>query len=354
MEEELLRRAMKLIKGEGEEKGEEGRCEVRENAKSDVDLLDAYSRAVITVAEAVGSAVVGVYVGTESPENKRVQSGSGSGVIIAPDGFILTNDHVVHDARQLSVTLTNGTTTPATLVGVDPATDLAVIRAEGSGLPFATLGESSLLRVGQLVIAIGNPLGFQSTVSTGVVSALGRALRSRQGRLIENIVQHTAPLNPGNSGGPLVDSRGRIVGINTAIIMMAQGIGFAIPSDTARWVVSQLLTHGHVRRGYLGITAQQRPLNRRWVRFHNLKNDLAVEVVSVIPDSPASKSGIREGDLIVFLNDQEVTSVDHIHRLLGEWPVGKLMKITVIRGQERLGKEVIPAEEMTADPLGRN
>ena len=351
MNEESLRRTMQLIKGEGEEKGAEERCEVRENAKSDVELLDAYSRAVITVAEAVGPAVVGIHAGMESTDYQRVQSGLGSGVIIAPDGFILTNDHVVHDATQLSVTLTNGSTIPATLVGVDPATDLAAIRAESSGFPFAAFGESSLLRVGQLIIAIGNPLGFQSTVSTGVVSALGRTLRSRQGRLIENIVQHTAPLNPGNSGGPLVDSRGRIVGINTAIIMRAQGIGFAIPSDTARWVVSQLLTHGRVHRGYLGITAQQRPLSRRLVRFHNLENDFAVEVVSVMPDSPASRSGIRRGDLIVFLNGEEVTTVDHIHRFLGEWPVGKLMKITVIRGQERIEKEVIPAEEMTLDSL---
>jgi S1-C subfamily serine protease len=234
-------------------------------------------------------------------------------------------------------------------VGVDPATDLAVIRADGSGLPYATLGDSGAVRVGQLIIAIGNPFGFQSTVSTGVVSALGRALRSQQGRLIENIIQHTAPLNPGNSGGPLVDSRGRIVGINTAIIMIAQGIGFSIPSNTAKWVVSQLLTYGRVRRAYLGITAQQRPLIRRLVRFHNLKNDFAVEVMSVMPDSPAAKGGIREGDLIVAINDQEVTSVDHIHSFLGEWPVGKPVKLSVIRVLGRLEKEVIPSDEKTED-----
>ena len=347
MDEESLQRAMKFIRGEGEEKGAEGRCEVKEEGKSDVELLDAYSRAVITVVDAVGPAVVGVSAGVNSGGSGTGQIGSGSGVIIAPDGYILTNDHVVHDARQLSVTLTNGTTLPAARVGVDPATDLAVIRADGSGLPYASLGDSNSLHAGQLIIAIGNPFGFQSTVSTGVVSALGRALRSQQGRLIENIIQHTAPLNPGNSGGPLVDSRGRIVGINTAIIIMAQGIGFSIPSDTAKWVVSQLLTHGRVRRGYLGITAQQRPLSRRLVRFHNLKSDFCVEVVSIMPDSPAATGGIREGDLIVSLNDQEVSSVDHIHRFLGEWPVGKPVRLTVIRGQERLGKEVIPSEERT-------
>src|SRR5208337_2880487 len=227
MDEERLQHLMKLIQGDGVEKSAEGRCEVKEDEKSDVELLDAYSRAVITVVDAVGPAVLSISVGTQPRGNETEKTGSGSGVMIAPDGYILTNDHVVHNAGQISVTLTDGTTLPATLVGVDPATDLAVIRADGSGLPYATLGDSSSLRVGQLIIAIGNPFGFQSTVSTGVVSALGRALRSRQGRLIENIIQHTAPLNPGNSGGPLVDSRGRIIGINTAIIMMAQGIGFS-------------------------------------------------------------------------------------------------------------------------------
>lgn len=349
MDKKPLQSVIKLITGEGEEQNIEGRCEVREDDKTDVDLLDAYSRAVITVVDAVGPAVVSVSVNIRSGGNESDQVGSGSGVVIAPDGYILTNDHVVHKATQLSVTLTNGTTLPATRVGVDPATDLAVIRADGSGLPYATIGESGSLRVGQLIIAIGNPFGFQSTVSTGVVSALGRALRSRQGRLIENIIQHTAPLNPGNSGGPLVDSRGRIVGINTAIIIMAQGIGFSIPSNTAKWVVSQLLTYGRVRRGFLGITAQQRPLGRRLVIFHNLKSDFAVEVVSIIPDGPAARSGIMKGDLIVAINGQETTSVDHIHRFLGDWPVGKSVTMTIIRSQERLEKEVIPSDEKTPE-----
>jgi S1-C subfamily serine protease len=345
MDEKSLQRAIKLVKGEGEEKGEESRCRIKESEKPDVELLDAYSRAVITVVDAVGPAVVGVSVGAHSPRNEPERIGSGSGVLIAPDGYILTNDHVVHNAGRLAVTLTSGATLPATVVGVDPPTDLAVIRAEGSGLPYATLGDSGLLRVGQLTIAIGNPFGFQSTVSTGVVSALGRALRSRAGRLIENIIQHTAPLNPGNSGGPLVDSRGLIVGINTAIIMMAQGIGFSIPSNTAKLVVSQLLTHGRVRRGYLGITAQQRPLSRRAVRFHKLTTDFAVEVVSMIRDSPAAKSDVREGDLIVAINGREVSSVDDLHHFLDEWPAGKPVNLTVIRGQERIEKEVTPAEE---------
>jgi S1-C subfamily serine protease len=198
--------------------------------------------------------------------------------------------------------------------------------------------------VGQLVIAIGNPFGFQSTVSTGVVSAVGRALRSREGRLIENIVQHTAPLNPGNSGGPLVDSRGRVVGVNTAIIVMAQGIGFAIPSNTAKWVVSQLLTHGRVRRGYLGIAGQQRRLDRRITRYHQLEDDLAVEVVSVSSEGPAARAGIMQGDLIVRISDQPVTSVDDIHRFLSEWPIGEAVTLMIVRGREMREVTVIPVE----------
>lgn len=347
MKEEFLQRALQLIKGEEAEQGLEGRCEVKETEKSDVELLDAYSRAVITVAEAVGPAVVSISVGKDPDGRGPEQIGAGSGVVIAPDGYILTNDHVVHHARQLAATLTDGTTLTARLVGTDRATDLAVVRAEGASLPYATLGGSATLRVGQLVIAIGNPFGFQSTVSTGVVSALGRAFRSREGRLIEDIIQHTAPLNPGNSGGPLVDSRGRIVGINTAIIMMAQGIGFSIPSDTAKWVVSQLLTHGRVRRGYLGIGARQRPLGRRLARFHKLKEEFGVEVQSVEPRSPAGLSGLRVNDLIIAINGQEVASVDHIHRFLAEWPIGEAVRLTVIRDQEKLELDVKPTEAVS-------
>lgn len=344
MNDKFRQRALRLIKGEETGKSGEGRCEVKEAEQSDVELLDAYSRAVITVAEAVGPAVVSISVGKDSGGSEPEQMGAGSGVVIAPDGYILTNDHVVHNAKQLAATFTNGATLAARLAGTDPATDLAVIRAEGSGLPYAALGDSAALRVGQLVVAIGNPFGFQSTVSTGVVSALGRALRSREGRLIEDIIQHTAPLNPGNSGGPLVDSRGRIVGINTAIIMMAQGIGFSIPSNTAKWVVSQLLTHGRVRRGYLGVAAQQRPLGRRLVRFHQLTGEFGVEVRSVEPRGPAALGGMRAGDIIVAVNGQAVASVDHIHRFLAEWPIGKSVTLSVIRGPERLEIEVEPAE----------
>lgn len=338
----VIQKALKLIKSKEYYKNIQGRCEVSETEKTDIELLDAYSRAVITVVDAVGPAVVSISPIKQSRWSENI--GTGSGVIIAPDGYILTNDHVVQNEKQLSVTLTNGTTLTATVVGKDPATDLAVIRADGSKLPFATLGDSATLHVGQLVIAIGNPFGFQSTVSTGVISALGRALRSREGRLIENIIQHTAPLNPGNSGGPLVDSRGHIVGINTAIIIMAQGIGFSIPSNTAKWVVSQLLIYGRVRRGFLGITAQQRPLDRRLVRFHRLTKEFAVEVLSIEHDSPAAHGGIQIGDLIIAINNNEVTNVDHIHRFLSEWPIGQPVILTVIRGKERLEIKVTPVE----------
>jgi S1-C subfamily serine protease len=310
----------------------------------DADILDAYSRAVVSVVEGVGPAVVSIAVEkaarrrTEGPE----PAGAGSGAIIAPDGYVLTNHHVAHGAERLRVSLPDGSILPATEVGADAATDLALLRVDASGLPCVTLGDSSALRVGQLVIAVGNPFGFQSTVSTGVVSALGRALRSREGRLIEGVVQHTAPLNPGSSGGPLVDSHGRVVGVNTAIIAMAQGIGFAVPSDTARWVVSQLLTRGRIRRPYLGIGARQRPLGRRMVRFHHLVRDQAVEVLSVAPGSPAARAGVHMGDWIVALNDRPVASVDDLHRALAEQPPGHPVTLHLVRWKERLQVEVLP------------
>jgi S1-C subfamily serine protease len=343
-----IQRALKLIKGEDEAMKPPRHCEVGAEASRDVELLDTYSRAVIAVVDAVGPAVVGISTRSAQPEGRSARIGSGSGVIITPDGYILTNEHVVRGAKRLTATLQDGMSLDAAPVGADPATDLALIRAGASALPYAAMGDSSALRVGQLVIAIGNPFGFQSTVSTGVVSALGRALRSGDGRLIENIIQHTAPLNPGNSGGPLVDSKGRIVGLNTAIIPMAQGIGFSIPSDTAKWVVSQLLTFGRVRRGHLGIAAQQRPLTRRLVRFFRLNVENGVEVLAVAPESPASRGGIREGDIIVAIDGHDVASVDHIHKFLAESPVGKPVSLTIIRGQDRMEIVVVPIEATTS------
>lgn len=300
----------------------------------------------------VGPAVANIAVGRPQPLRTRRQggaegtplNGSGSGVVFAPDGYILTNSHVVHGASRLEAVLTDGSRHPADLVGDDPATDLAVIRIQASGLTYAPFGDSDALRVGQLVIAIGNPFGFQSTVSTGVVSALGRSMRSQEGRLIDNIVQHTSPLNPGNSGGPLVDWKGRIVGVNTAIIMMAQGIGFAIPANTAQWIVSQLLTRGKVRRGYLGIGGGQRPLDRKRVRFHGLSVDQAVEVHTVESGAPAAQAGLLPGDLIVAIEEHQVRTVDDLHRFLADWAIGKPVTLTLLRGKERMKLSITPAE----------
>jgi S1-C subfamily serine protease len=315
-----------------------------ETSLSDSDLLDAYSRAVVGVVERTGPAVVSISIGAPGQEDEFEPVGAGSGFVIAPDGYIVTNCHVVQGAPRIDVTFMNGDRRKASLVGLDESTDLAVVCVSASGLPYASLGESAGLRVGQLVIAAGNPYGFQSTVSTGVVSALGRSLRTRQGRLIENIIQHTAPLNPGNSGGPLLDSRGQVVGINTAIIAMAQGIGFAIPADTARTVVAQLITRGRVTRSYLGIVGLRRPLDRRFVRFYKLEKDHAVEIVSAAGDGPAAAAGLRRGDILVTLGGVPVSSVDEIFRALAEWPVGKPMAVGFIRGKDLQEVVVAPRE----------
>ncbi len=310
----------------------------------DARLLDAYSRAVIHVVEKVGPAVVSISLGRESRSEEFEPVGAGSGFVITPDGYIVTNSHVVQGAPMIEAAFTDGRRLAATLVGQDDSTDLAVINVGASGLPYAELGESAGLRVGQLVIAVGNPFGFQSTVSTGVVSALGRSLRSRQGRLIENIIQHTAPLNPGNSGGPLLDSHGRVVGINTAIIAQAQGIGFAVPAATARWVVAQLISRGRVRRSYLGIVGVQRPLDRRIMRFFHLKEGSAVEIVSTDAAGPARKAGLRVGDIVVALDGRSVASIDDIFRILAEWPVGKDIAVDALRGKELKTLTVAPSE----------
>lgn len=316
---------------------------------SDAELLDAYSRAVIDVVETVGPSVVSISVGERRAEAEFEQTGAGSGFVITPDGYIITNSHVVSPAREIRSAFIDGQKLAATIIGRDPSTDLAVLRVDGANLPYASVGDSSSLRVGQLVIAMGNPFGFQSTVSTGVVSALGRALRSQDGRLIENIIQHTAPLNPGNSGGPLLDSRGRVVGINTAIIAQAQGIGFAIPAETAKSVVPQLLAKGRVERSYLGIIGFRRLLGRRLVRFHSLSKDYGVEIVSLEPDSPAKKAGLRTGDIIVSVNGRAVTSPDDLFRFLSEWPVGSKVTMTVLRWKGKLEIEVIPAAAETRE-----
>jgi S1-C subfamily serine protease len=292
----------------------------------------------------VGPAVVSIGVRKRGRSRRERGEGAGSGVIIAPDGYVLTNNHVVEGADEIEVSLIDGSAFRAQSVGADPATDLAVVRVGGGGLPTAQLGDSDALRVGQLVIAIGNPLGFQNTVSSGVVSALGRSLRGQSGRLIENVIQTDVPLNPGNSGGPLVDSRARVVGLNTAIISMAQGLSFAVPVNTAKWVVSELLTRGKVRRAYLGLVGQVRPIGRRVQRYFELSAPTGVDVVSVEPNGPAYKAGLREHDLIVTANGASIATVDDIHRMLVGQEAGAIFDLTILRGGKRREVKVIAGE----------
>ena len=314
----------------------------RPGVATNADLLDAYSEAVVSVVDAVGPSVVSVRTNTRG--GRRAGAGAGSGVVIASDGYVLTNSHVVHGASDLEVSLTDGRRFAATLTGDDPGTDLAVIRVDAAALPAARFGQSSRLRVGQLVIAIGNPFGFESTVSAGVVSALGRSLRSTTGRLIDNIIQTDVALNPGNSGGPLVDSRGRVVGINSAVFAMAQGISFAVPIDTATWVVPQLLARGRVSRAYLGFGGQSRPLDRRLTRTLGMPNERAIEIVSVEPAAPAARAGLQVGDLVLAIGDRPVETVDDVHRRLVAWPIGEALTLTVLRGAERRQVSVTPIE----------
>ena len=305
--------------------------------------LDAYSQAVVGAVEHVGAAVVSIYVGGAG-EEARARGGAGSGVVVTPDGYVLTNEHVVQNAQEARVAFVDGRSVPAVVVGKDPSTDLAVLRAQAGALPYARLSTAPPLRVGQLVVAVGNPFGFESTVSAGVVSALGRSLRSRHGRLIEGVVQHTAALNPGNSGGPLVDSRGRVVGVNTAIIAMAQGIGFAVPAGTAQWVLTEILTQGRVRRAYLGVSVRDRALDTRLVRALDLPVTRAVEIMSRDEQGPAAKADLHSGDLIVAVNDAPVNGIDALHLQLSRCPVGTPITLQVIRRTQRLKVRLTPRE----------
>jgi S1-C subfamily serine protease len=308
----------------------------------DKEVLDACSRAITRVVEDIAPAVVNIAVRMQ--KGRAVPVAVGSGIVIAPDGYVVTNHHLIAEARQIDVRFTDGKIVRARIIGVDSATDTAAMQVNSAGLLYAPLGDSRSLAAGSLVMAIGNPLGFDSTVSTGVVSAVGRGFKSKDGRLIENVIQHTAPVNPGTSGGPLVNSRGEVVGITTAIIAATQGIAFAIPAGTASWVVSQLLAHGRVRRGYLGIAAILHPLDTRLMRLHRLSKDYAVEVISVDPDGPAAQAGIRLGDLVIAIGGHEVASIDDLHRFLTEWPFGSKVAITVIRGMEKMHLLIVPVE----------
>jgi S1-C subfamily serine protease len=308
---------------------------------SDAALLDAYSQAVAGAAERVGPAVAHIEV---SFGEGRRRAGSGSGFAFTPDGLLLTNSHVVHGARTIGATFPDGLRRDADLIGEDPDTDTAVLRVGAGGLPSVELGSSRDLRVGQLAIAVGNPYGFQHTVTAGVVSALGRSLRAQSGRLIDDVLQTDAALNPGNSGGPLVDSRGRVIGVNTAIIPGAQGLCFATAIDTVKWTAMQLLREGRVRRGYLGIAGAAVPLARRIARHFGLGNARAVRVESVGKDGPAAASGIEPGDLIVAFEGAPVDGIDDLHRMLTRERIGLDCGLTVLRAARKLDLRVRPAE----------
>lgn len=308
----------------------------------DASLLDAYSHAVVGAVDRVAPAVVRLQTSHAPTRRRPGGGGSGSGFAFAPDGFVITNSHVVHGAKTIDVRLADGRHAPATLVGDDPDTDLAVVRVALGDLPVVELGRSADVRVGQIAIAIGNPLGFDASVTAGVVSALGRSLRAQSGRLIDDVIQTDAALNPGNSGGPLVNTRGEVIGVNTAVILPAQGLCFAIAVDTARWVAGALVRHGRIERGWIGIAGQNARLRRELVHRLDLPRESGVLVLSVEPNSPAERAGLREGDLLVRFAGEPVAHVDDLHRLLTGERVGRVATLEVLRNSERLERDVTP------------
>ncbi len=315
-------------------------------AIGDSALLDDYSRTVAAAVDRVVPSVVNIEVKQQidGRRGSREVGGSGSGFIITPDGFILTNSHVVHGATAIVAHLADGREFPARLVGDDPDTDLAVVRIDAPQLAHVRLADSESLRVGQIVIAIGNPLGFQASVTAGIVSALGRSMHAQSGRLIDNIIQTDAALNPGNSGGPLVNSAGEVIGVNTAMIRPAQGICFAIGSNTAKFVAGWLIRDGKIRRAYIGVAGQNVPLHRRIVRFYNLPRETGVLVISVEKESPAERAGLRDGDVLVAFNDQPLASIHELHRLLVAEQIGAQSTVTIIRHTEKLAISISPGE----------
>lgn len=309
----------------------------------DIDLLDAYSQAVVGAVEAASPAVVNIEVRRSVPQARGAEMrGSGSGFIFTPDGLILTNSHVVHEATGLEVTLHDGRQTSARLIGEDPDTDLAVVRIYEPDLATTRFGDSDKLKVGQLVVAVGSPYGFQSTVTAGVVSALGRSLRSSTGRLMDNVIQTDAALNPGNSGGPLVNSLGEVVGVNTAVILPAQGICFAIPINTAVYVASLLIRDGRIRRSYLGLAGQTVPIHRAIVRRYKLTTTTGVRIMSLTPGGPAQEAGLQQADTIYELDGNPVEDLDALLRLLNESRIGRRLEVKALRYNEPISVEVIP------------
>jgi len=329
-----------------DEPSSEKQVSLRDPVANDPFLLDEYSRTVVAAVDRVAPSVVNIDIKqrVEARGRAREVGGSGSGFIIAPDGFILTNSHVVHNASEITVNLPDGREYPARLVGDDPDTDLSVIRTDAPQLAHVRLADSENLRVGQIAIALGNPLGFQASVTAGVISALGRSMHAQSGRLIDNIIQTDAALNPGNSGGPLVNSAGEVIGVNTAMIRPAQGICFAIASNTAKFVAAWLIRDGKIRRSYIGVAGQNVPIHRRVVRFYNLAIETGVHVVSVEKDSPAAKTGLRVGDVIVAFNGEPIGSIHELHRRLMAEQIGVESKILIIRHTEKLELPIVPAE----------
>ncbi len=321
----------------------------------DATLLDEYSRTIVSAADRVGPAVVNIDIRQrlDSRRGPREVGGSGSGFVIAPDGFILTNSHVVRAANQIAVSLSDGREYPAQLIGDDPDTDLAVIRIDAPHLAHVRLADSENLRVGQIVIAIGNPLGFQASVTAGVISALGRSMHAQSGRLIDNVIQTDAALNPGNSGGPLVNSAGEVIGVNTAMIRPAQGICFAIASNTAKFVAGWLIKQGKIRRSYIGVAGQNVPIHRRIVRFYNLPLETGVLVISVEKNSPAEKTGLREGDVIVAFDAKPIGSIHELHKMLMGEQIGVQSEIAIVRHTEKLGLAITPAESPSQAAVSR-
>jgi len=321
-------------------------AKIRPTQPDDSLLLDEYSRTVVAAVERVAPSVVNIEIRQRRGSRAHAHEigGSGSGFVITPDGFILTNSHVVHGATEIRTNLPDGGEHPAQLIGDDPDTDLAVIRIDAPRLAHVRLADSEKLRVGQIVVAIGNPLGFQASVTAGVISALGRSMRAQSGRLIDNIIQTDAALNPGNSGGPLVNSAGEVIGVNTAMIRPAQGICFAIASNTAKFVAGWLIKEGKIRRSYIGVAGQNVPIHRRIVRYYNLPRETGVLVVSIEKSSPAERAGLREGDLIIAFNGQPIGSVHDLHKMLVGEQIGVTATLALLRQTDKLELSILPAE----------